>query len=106
MCSQATTSVELHVEKEDLGSYYKELNKSLSSKSLAKVQDVVESRLHHPAASTLADLVQFSPDLQRLVALGVSFTEVEKYEGAPDLLASLSYFPQINGELLDWVFTI
>ena len=69
---------------------------SAAKKAQAKI--LLETKISNPSLTTLAELTKYSPDLQKLVALGVSLREVEECDGAPDLLANLKYYPHIHGE--------
>lgn len=76
--------------------------RSLTADRVKKAPTVLDDpRLHSADQSTLTELVKYSTDLQKLVALGVSFTEVEKHEGGPDVLANTPYDPVIRGKESD-----
>ncbi|XP_067933783.1 transcription termination factor 3, mitochondrial-like [Watersipora subatra] len=61
-----------------------------------KVDNLVNTTLDTPRSTTLADLVKYSSDLQRLIALGVSLRDVESKEGAAELVANIKYYPQVD----------
>lgn len=65
-----------------------------------EVQAYIDSRLSQPAVSTLTELVAHSLVLQKLVALGVSLREVEKCEGAADLVTSIPYEGGMSSKLI------
>lgn len=63
-----------------------------------RVEVLYETKLRNPAITTLAELVKYSPDLQKLVALGVSMHKVERRDEASDLLANLKYYPTVHSQ--------
>ena len=64
----------------------------LQQSTLVHVTNLMENEARQPGLTTMTDAVQYSPDLQMLVALGVSLKDVEKINGALDFLTEIKYY--------------
>lgn len=86
-------NTENHLKIDPLVSGMKDFNRD-------RVMDIMENDARHPGFTTAADVVKYSPDLQMLIALGVSLKDVEKLEGALDLLSDIKYYPTVHSKFL------
>lgn len=70
----------------------------LTPKVVDKVKELMQIEFNQFSHTSLTDLVQYSPKLQYLVSEGVSLVDIEKKQGAADLIASTPFYPNIHGE--------